>query len=136
MWHPFLGVKNDTGTLTYGFPGFHEEAATFLSEERGVYGVGTESASLDHATIRNFPAHINFFKNNVWGLENVREIPDEVPATGAMISVLPLKTKRGSGGPSRVIVTWNTDSGVFKTSVTGWVVPVLIVVSSMLSKQM
>ena len=110
----FAGLKTDniTGKQTHNYPGFHTDAASFLSTERKVYGVGTESVSLDNASgFKNFPAHVAFFKHNVWGLEMVRNM-DGIPATGARISVLPLKAKRGSGGPSRVIVTWNTDIGV------------------------
>ena len=110
----FAGLKTDniTGNQTHNYPGFHTEAASFLSTERKVYGVGTESANLDHASAGiSYPAHVTFFKHNVWGLEMVGNM-DGIPATGARISVLPLKAKRGSGGPSRVIVSWNTGIGV------------------------
>ena len=110
----FLGLKTDkvTGKETHSYPGFHPDAASFLSTERKVYGIGTESLSLDNASgFKSYPAHVAFFKQSVWGLEMLRNM-DGIPATGARISVLPLKAKGGSGGPSRVIVTWNTDIGV------------------------
>lgn len=84
------------------FPSYGVEAAQVLIEERGVVGIGLDTASLDYGPSSDFPVHQLAAGNNVYGLENLRGL-GELPATGAVVVALPMKIRGGSGGPLRAI---------------------------------
>lgn len=97
----YLGsdVKGDTANLH--FPGLSREAAELLAA-RQVAGVGIDTASLDHGPSTDFIAHQVLNGANIYGIENLANI-DQLPVTGAMLIVLPMKIGEGSGGPVRVV---------------------------------
>lgn len=84
------------------FPSFGVEAARILVDQRGVIGLGVDTASIDYGPSRDFPVHRVAGKANVYGLENLRAL-DELPPTGAWVIALPMKIGGGSGGPVRVV---------------------------------
>jgi len=97
----YLGsdVAGDTAHLH--FPGISKEAAEFLVK-RGVAGVGLDTASLDFGATKDFIAHQVLNGADVYGLENIANL-ERLPATGATLIALPMKIKRGTGGPVRIV---------------------------------
>ncbi|GFW16092.1 isatin hydrolase [Trichonephila clavipes] len=100
----FIGTAdNDTTKLHY--PGISEEAAQWLVDNRNVYGVGSETLSLDNGPSQELMAHRIILDKNVFGLENVANM-DMLPIYGATLYVLPMKIGNGSGAPTRIIATF------------------------------
>jgi kynurenine formamidase len=98
----YLGSDTPGDAATLHFPGFSQEAAEFLVQERKIDGVGIDTASIDHGPSQNFIVHQILNGANVYVLENVANV-DRLPASGATIIALPMKIKGGSGGPVRII---------------------------------
>jgi len=98
----YLGDDTPGETKNLHFPGISPEAAEFLVTQRGIDGVGIDTASLDHGPSREFRAHQIFGGANVYGLENVAQM-DKLPPTGAMLLALPMKIKGGTGAPVRIV---------------------------------
>jgi kynurenine formamidase len=84
------------------FPGLHQDAATWLAEERKVKAVGIDTASIDYGQSTGFDAHRVLCGRNIPVFENLTAL-DQLPARGAMVYALPIKIKGGSGGPLRAI---------------------------------
>ena len=97
----YLGDDRPGVTSDLHFPGFSVEAARYLAE-KGVAGVGLDTASLDPGPSADFAAHQVFGGANVYGLENLDNL-ERLPATGATLVALPMKIGRGTGGPVRVL---------------------------------
>ncbi|KAF2348323.1 hypothetical protein FHG87_020920, partial [Trinorchestia longiramus] len=96
---------NDETKLHY--PGVSAGAAQLLASYyqasgRRVVGVGIDTMSIDPGSSRDFLAHQALASQNIYMLENVANL-EELPVTGAQVTVLPIKLKRGSGGPCRVL---------------------------------
>ncbi len=83
------------------FPGFSEEAARFLIEERNILGIGIDNMSVDPGAANGFPAHNAVNGNGKFHLENVANV-HELPESGAWLIVAPIKITGGSGGPVRL----------------------------------
>jgi kynurenine formamidase len=90
----------------YHFPGFSEEAALWLAEERDVTAIGVDTMSLDPGNSATFPVHVNFLATDRYGIENLAGL-DRIPPRGATAYVGLIPWEEGSGGPCRVIATWN-----------------------------
>ena len=80
-------------------PGLGEEASRFLVE-RGVNAVGIDAPSIDHEP---FPAHKTLLPNNIVIYENLTNLDKVKDVAGFMIYGFPLKIKKGSASPVRVI---------------------------------
>ena len=99
----FLNVRED-GPHT---PGWDADAVPFLAKERNVRGVGVETVGTDagpgvqiHA---GFPVPLtSMHGSNKYGLASLTNL-DKLPPTGAIIIAAPLKIKKGSGSPLRVL---------------------------------
>jgi kynurenine formamidase len=89
----------------YNFPGWSEEAAMWLAEERDVTGIGIDTMSLDPGNSLTFPVHVNFLATDRYGVENLAGLGD-IPKRGATAYVGLIPWEEGSGGPCRVIATW------------------------------
>jgi kynurenine formamidase len=98
----YLGddTPGDAGNLH--FPGYGEEAARYLVEERKVGALGIDTASIDHGPSKDFVVHRIAAARNVLGLENVAKA-EELPETGFWVVALPVKIGKGSGGPVRIL---------------------------------
>ena len=98
----YLNVKND-GSHT---PGPHPDAVPFLVKEREVLGFGNETVGTDagqsFAFDPPFPCHSGMHGANRYGLAGLVNL-DKLPPTGAIVIAAPLKIKRGSGSPCRII---------------------------------
>lgn len=98
----YLNVAED-GSHT---PGPHPQTVPFLAKERDVIGFGNETVGTDagqsYRFEPQFPCHSGMHGANKFGLASLTNL-DKLPATGALIIAAPLKIKRGSGSPCRVI---------------------------------
>ncbi|MPY89804.1 MAG: cyclase family protein [Luteitalea sp.] len=100
-WERYYGSKTPKDAGTFHFPGVSQQAATMLVE-RGVAGVGIDTASIDPGVSTTFEAHRVLAAANIFNLENLANL-DELPVTGGVIVALPMKIEGGSGGPTRVV---------------------------------
>ena len=97
----------------FHFPGFHEEAVEWLINHRHIHAIGTDCPSFDYGQSDTFPVHVLIAKENVIGVENVANL-DKVPESGSTMFLPVIKIDDGSGGPTRVLATY--DDGVDKPS--------------------
>jgi kynurenine formamidase len=84
------------------FPGIGEEAATWLTENRGIVAVGIDTPSIDRGQSADFRAHVILYAENISGFENVANL-DLLPESGSYVVALPMKIEGGSGGPLRIV---------------------------------
>lgn len=97
----YLGSRTPADPMTLHFPGYGPEAAEFLID-RGVDGIGIDTASIDYGASRDFIVHQIINGADRYGLENVANL-DRLPAVGATVIALPIKIAGGTGGPVRII---------------------------------
>ncbi|MBB5216219.1 cyclase family protein [Parapusillimonas granuli] len=87
-------------------PGPDAAVVPWLIKERDVHGFGTESVGTDTGQAQHldppFPCHYFMHGNNRYGLQCMTNL-DQLPPKGAVIFAAPLKIRRGSGSPLRVI---------------------------------
>lgn len=100
----YLGTdkRGPEGVAELHFPGLKPDAAEWLIKNRKIKAVGIDTASIDYGQTQTFDTHVVLMSQNIPALENVANM-DKVPARGAEITALPMKIKRGSGGPVRII---------------------------------
>ena len=87
-------------------PGPCPEVVRFLVEQRDLHGLGTETIGTDAGQAFHFnppyPAHYYMHGKGRYGLQCLANL-DLLPPTGAVILAAPLKIRRGSGSPLRVL---------------------------------
>lgn len=83
------------------FPGFGEDAARLLTEQREIAGIGVDTGSVDAGNAAGFPVHGIVNGSGHYHLENLADLTD-LPESGAYLVVAPIKIEGGSGGPVRV----------------------------------
>lgn len=94
--------RNQDYAGTMHFPGFSEEAATFLVRERDVLGIGIDTLSVDPGPSKTFPVHKILSQQGRFMLENLRNL-SAVPPSGAWVIIAPLSIEGGSGSPVRLL---------------------------------
>ena len=98
----YAGLRED-GAHT---PGPGPEVVKWLVEARDVHGFGTETIGTDAGQAQHFnppyPAHFYMHGKGRYGLQCLTNL-DLLPPKGALIIAAPLKIKRGSGSPLRVL---------------------------------
>ena len=94
---------NETGPHT---PGFDVECARFLAQDTGLTGVGVETVGTDagaaHSFDPPFPVHSFMLGAGKYGLTQLANLA-QLPPTGALVVVAPLKLVGGTGSPARVL---------------------------------
>ncbi len=116
-WSDYYGVdkaaywgNDQENTSDFHFPGFGNDAVTWLIENRDIVGVASDTASVEPGNIlviaRFFPVHVTIGEHNVYGMENVKD-SCELPVSGATVYVSPMKIVHGSGAPARVMAVWD-----------------------------
>jgi kynurenine formamidase len=94
---------DDTGPHT---PGVSVECARWLAEEAPIVGFGVETVGTDagaaHSFEPAFPCHTFLLGANKYGLTQLANLA-QLPPTGAVLIVAPLKIVNGSGSPARVL---------------------------------
>ena len=99
---PYLGDDTPGDASNLHFPGYGEDAARFLVEQRRVGALGIDTASIDYGQSKDFIAHQIAAAGGVPNLENVARV-DELPEKGFWVIALPVKIGKGSGGPVRIV---------------------------------
>jgi kynurenine formamidase len=98
----YLNMRED-GAHT---PGPTGDAITYLVEDCGIVGFGTETVGTDAGQATHlsppYPAHYLLHGAGRYGLQCLAHL-DLLPATGAILVCPPLKIKNGSGSPLRVL---------------------------------
>jgi kynurenine formamidase len=97
----YMGTDTPGDTANLHFPGLSAAAAGLLVE-RGVKGVGIDTASIDPGPSTDFIAHQVLNGADIYALENVANA-GALPATGATLIALPMKIGEGTGAPARII---------------------------------
>ena len=100
-----IAFKGGAAFPNYHFPGFSEDAAMFLAEERNVRAIGVDTISLDPGNSSTFDVHVSFLGTNRYGVENLANLGSVRPA-GATVYVGVIPWEEGSGGPLRAVATW------------------------------
>ena len=99
---------DETGQHT---PGPDVAVVRFLVNERDVLGFGTETIGTDAGQAAHFqppyPCHTYMHGAGRYGLQCLANL-DQLPPTGTLIVVAPLKILRGSGSPLRVFALVQT----------------------------
>jgi kynurenine formamidase len=98
----YLGDDTPGDASKLKFPGYGEDAARLLVDQRHVAMLGIDTASIDYGPSTDFLAHRAGAAANVANLENLTAL-DQLPPTGATVIALPMKIAGGSGGPVRVV---------------------------------
>jgi kynurenine formamidase len=83
-------------------PGFSEQAARFLIDQRDICGVGVDTLSLDAAAAQKFIAHVVILGAGKYGVELMANL-GRVPPAGATVIVGAPKHEGATGGPARVL---------------------------------
>ena len=83
------------------FPGFSPEAAEFLVKSRNITGIALDTPSIDAGKRTDFKVHQIICGANKLALENIASL-DKLPPSGAILYVIPMLTKDGTGSPARV----------------------------------
>lgn len=125
-----FNTDSPTDPNTFHFPGWHEDAISWLINQRSVNIVGVDTPSTDYGQSKTFPVHVLLGDADISGAENVANL-DLIPNSGSMIFVAVTKIKDGSGGPARIFATLplkDTSSGNTVASCT-----ILLTVLSLIS---
>ncbi|HZQ70497.1 MAG TPA: cyclase family protein [Terriglobales bacterium] len=83
------------------YPGYSQDAATFLVNGRNALSLGIDTLSVDGGHSASTPVHDFALAHSVYPLENVAAL-DKVPGNGAMAVVAPTKLAGGAAGPVRI----------------------------------
>lgn len=104
-WHdPKKFIHLDEQKVRH-FPGWGQAAAKYLFD-KGVRGLGTDTASIDPGNSTTFGAHHVFLSGDRYLVENINIGTDHhniLPELGATIFVLPIPIENGSEAPARII---------------------------------
>lgn len=83
------------------FPAFSRESAEFLINKRNIKGIAIDTPSIDFGKSQDFQVHRVICGADKLGLENIANL-DKLPARGAVLYVIPMSIKGGTGAPARV----------------------------------
>ena len=87
-------------------PGPDAECARWLAEETPIVGIGVETVGTDagaaHSFEPPFPVHSYFLGAGKYGITQLAGLA-QLPPTGAVVVVAPLKLVDGTGSPARVL---------------------------------
>lgn len=100
-WNSASNYRNLDAQGLPHYPGYSQDAASFLVNGRNALGLGIDTLSVDPGCSRKAPVHDFALAHSVYPLENVAAL-DRVPATGAMAVVAPTKLAGGAAGPVRI----------------------------------
>ena len=99
--NPELYCNRDTqGRLR--FPGYSEQAAQYLVQEKQVAIIGIDTLSADYGLSEDFAVHKAVLSNDVYIIENLCNL-DQLPTCGALLFCGPLPIEGGTGSPARVL---------------------------------
>lgn len=103
-----FGTPQPSNVSSFHFPGWHEDAVTWMINKRQINAVGVDTPSTDYGQTTNMPCHVILGQKNIVGIENVANL-DNIPESGSTIYIPVLNIFGGSGGPARVFATFDDD---------------------------
>jgi len=71
-----------------------------LINRRNIKGIGLDTPSIDHGKSKDFKVHRICFAADKLAIENIANL-DKLPARGAILYVIPMLIKDGTGAPAR-----------------------------------
>jgi kynurenine formamidase len=83
------------------FPGFSPDVAAWLIKNRQITGVAIDTPSIDYGRSTDFKVHQILYGAGKLGLENIANL-DKLPESGAVLYVMPMLIREGTGAPTRV----------------------------------
>lgn len=83
------------------FPGFSVESVKFLLANRNITGIAIDTPSIDYGRSKDFKVHRILFASDKLACENIANL-DRLPASGAILYIIPMLIKEGTGSPARV----------------------------------
>jgi kynurenine formamidase len=83
------------------FPGFSPEAVEMLVNKRQITGIAIDTPSIDIGASKDFKVHQILCGADKLAVENVANL-DQLPAAGAILYVVPIPIRNGTGAPARV----------------------------------
>jgi kynurenine formamidase len=98
----YLGTDVALDVANLHFPGFAQDAAELLTQQRNTAAIADDTPSIDFGQSKDFIVHQTIGAASKPAFENVANV-DRLPPTGATIIALPMKIEGGSGGPTRII---------------------------------
>ncbi len=103
----YLGTakRGKQGVVELHFPGLHPEAAKWLVEKRHIKAVGLDTASIDYGQSTLYESHRVLGAADTPIFENVANL-ETLPPSGFKVIALPMKIKKGSGAPLRIIAIY------------------------------
>lgn len=87
------------------FPGFSVDAVEFLLRDRSITGIALDTPSIDYGRSQNFEVHQVLFAGDKLALENIANL-DKLPEAGALLYVIPMLIRDGTGAPARVFAVF------------------------------
>jgi kynurenine formamidase len=100
-WHDPLSYLGTRPNDDLRFPGFGQDAATFLIDQRAVAGLGTDTPGLEPGSDRGFGVNKLLLEQPRIALENLTNL-DQLPPTGITLVIGILRLQGGSGSPASV----------------------------------
>jgi kynurenine formamidase len=99
-WSDADSYKGMDAAGSMHFPGFSVEAVQYLISKR-ISGIGADAMSVDAGDSKDYAVHTLALGSDLYQLENLSDLSD-VPESGALLIVAPIKLEGGSGGACRV----------------------------------
>jgi len=93
--------KGEEALPELSFPGFSPESVEFLVEKRNITGIAIDTPSIDYGKSKDFKVHQILCAADKLALENIANL-DKLPSSGAILYVIPMPIKDGTGAPARV----------------------------------
>jgi len=93
--------QGDAAIPELSFPGFSVESIKFLLKKRNITGIAIDTPSIDYGKSQDFMVHRVLFAADKLALENIANL-DKLPPSGAILYVIPMLIREGTGSPSRV----------------------------------
>ena len=90
-----------TAVAELRFPGFSPEAVAFLLAKRTITGIAVDTPSIDPGSSKDFKVHQELCNAQKLALENIANL-EKIPESGALLYVIPMFIKNGTGAPARV----------------------------------
>jgi len=101
-WGSIEDFRNADADGVMHFPGFSEEAAAFLLEERNINGIGVDTLSLDPGNSSTFGVHVAVLSAGKYGIEGVANLNAIRGGAATIVAGVP-RWEDGSGGPCRLL---------------------------------
>ena len=105
-----FGTNDITNVFKFNFPGFSLPACKFLLRRRvSMLGVDTPSLDPGQTKVAPYACHTLLQPNNIPLLEYVANL-DNIPVSGTTVFLGGIRTRGGTGGPTRVLAVVDDDT--------------------------